>query len=145
MGSDGAVFAQAVKSELVRGYFETFVRQLGRFDLFVTVDQHIENAVATLADEVLMTLNQRIEMLRPAEHQHLQPVVGNQLLQIAIYGAQTDARGFLAHPIVNLIGCWVSLIVLNGKPNQLELLGISRWTAPMSHRYPTKSAANEFC
>jgi hypothetical protein len=28
----------------------------------------------------------------------------------------------------------VSLIVLNGKPNQLELLGIPRWTVPMSHR-----------
>jgi hypothetical protein len=73
-------------------------------------------------------------MLRPAEHQHLQPVVGNQLLQIAIDGAQTDPRGLPAHPIVNLIGGWVSLIVLNGKPNQLELLGIPRWTVPMSHR-----------
>ena len=84
------MLAYAVESELVRGHFETFVRQLGRFDLSLLIDHHVEYAIAALADEMLVALQQWIEMLCPAEHQHLQFVIGNQFLQIAVNGAETD-------------------------------------------------------
>ena len=66
------------------------MRQLGRFDLSLLIDHHVEYAIAALANEMLVALQQRIEMLRPVEHQHLQLVIGNQFLQIAINGAETD-------------------------------------------------------
>ena len=134
MESARAVRADAEERELMRSHFESRVRQLGWFYLFLLIDHDIEYSVAAFANKMLMARDQRIEMLRPAEHQDLQLIVGNQLLQIAVYGAETDVGQFFSHPMVHLIGRGMRRIVLDGMPNQLELPGISGLTTRTCHR-----------
>ena len=71
MKSNRAVLADTVESELVRRHSEAFVGEFSRRDLSLVIDHHIKDPIAALADEMLVASNQRIEMLRPAEHQHL--------------------------------------------------------------------------
>ena len=78
---------------------------------------------------MLVALDQRIEMLRASDHQDLQLLIGDHLLQIAIDGAKTDMGRLFAHPRVKLIGGRMRLIILNDEPNQFELFRISRATA----------------
>ena len=54
MKSGSAVLADAVERELVRGHFKSFVGELGRLEIFLSIDHDIEHAVAALADEMLM-------------------------------------------------------------------------------------------
>ena len=126
-----AVLADTVESELVRGHSEAFVMEFGRRDLSLVIDHHVEDPIAALADEMLVASNQRIEMLRPAEHQHLQFIIGHQFLQIAVNGAETDTGQFFPHPIVDLIGGGMRRVVFDNVPDQFELLGISGLTAQL--------------
>jgi hypothetical protein len=127
------VLADTVESELMRGHSEAFVGEFGRRDLSLVIDHHVEDPIAALANEMLVASNQRIEMLRSAEHQHLQFLIGHEFLQIAVDGAETDAGQFFPHSIVDLIGGGMRRVVFDSVPNQFELLGISRWTAQLGH------------
>lgn len=98
------MLADTIKRELVGSYFESFVGELDRLDLFLLIDHDIEHAVTALANKMLMARDQRIEMLRPPEDQHLQLVIGNQFLQITIDRTQTDTRQLFPHAIVDLFG-----------------------------------------
>jgi len=133
MQSSRAALADTVESELVRGHSEAFVGEFRRRDLSLMIDHHIENPIAVLTDEMLVAPNQRIEMLRPAEHQHLQFIIGHEFLQIAVNGAETDAGQLLPHSIVDLIGGGMRRVIFNSMPDQFELLGISGLTAQLSH------------
>ena len=62
---------------MMRGDREAFVRQLGWLDFTLAIDQHVEDLIAPLTDKMLMPFDQRIEMLRAADHQDLQLVVGD--------------------------------------------------------------------
>jgi hypothetical protein len=127
------MLADTVECELMRGHSEAFVRELGRRDLSLTIDHHVENPIAVLTDEMLVARNQRIEMLRSAEDQHLQFIIGHEFLQIAVNGAETDAGQLLPHPIVDLIGGGMRRVVFDSAPDQFELLGISGLTAQLGH------------
>jgi len=128
-----AVLADTVECELVRGHSEAFVGEFGRRDLSLMIDHHVENPIAVLTDEMLVAPNQRIEMLCPAEHQHLQFIIGHEFLQIAVNGAETDAGQLFPHSIVDLIGGGMRRVVFDSAPDQFALLGISGLTAPLGH------------
>ena len=117
MKSSRAVLADTVESELVRGDSKTFVGEFRRRDLSLVIDHHVEDPIAALADEMLVASNQRIEMLCPAEHQHLQFIIGDQFLQIAVNGAETDAGQLFPHPIVDLIGSRMRRVVFDSVPD----------------------------
>ena len=114
-----AVSAGAVEGKLVRGYFKSFVRQFDGLDLSLVVDQDIVNAIALLANKMLVSLDQRIEVLRAATHQYLELFIGDQFLQVAVNRSETDVRHLLSHPIVNLICRRMRFVVLHGIPNNL--------------------------
>lgn len=57
------MLASAVEGKLMRGHFETLVRQLCGLDLSLVIDQHVVNAIADLADKMLVPFDQWIEML----------------------------------------------------------------------------------
>jgi len=56
------------------------------------LEHDIVDPIAYFTDKMLMLLYQRIEMLRSAAHQDLQLLIGNQLLQVPVDCAETDAR-----------------------------------------------------
>jgi hypothetical protein len=62
------MLACAVKRDLMGGNLESWVRKFSRANLVPRVDQNIEHSTALFADEMLMALDQRIEMLRASEH-----------------------------------------------------------------------------
>ena len=109
----------------MRGYFKTLVRQFDRLDLSLIVDQHIIDAIAPLANKMLVPLDQRIEVLRTPAHQDLKLFIGHQFLQVAINRPEADVRHFLPHPIVNLIRRRMRFVVSHGIPNDLQLPGIA--------------------
>ena len=86
------MLADPVKSELMRGHFETLVGQLDRLDFSLILEHNIVDPIAYFTDKMLMLLYQRIEMLRSAAHQDLQLLIRNQLLQVPVNCAETDAR-----------------------------------------------------
>lgn len=139
------MLASAVKRRLMGGDFETFVRQLGRLEIVFRIDDHIEHAVTSFADEVLMPTDERIEMLRAPEDENLKFFVGNQFLQIAVNRAETDVGQLFAHLIIDLIRGRVRLVALNGMPNNFELPCVSRLCARFRHGYAAKSSAKDFC
>lgn len=86
------MLADPVKSELVRGHSKSFMRQLDRFDFPLILEHDIVDPIAYFANKMLMLLYQRIEMLRPAAHQDLQLLIGDQFLQVSVNCPETDAR-----------------------------------------------------
>jgi len=84
--------ADPVKSELMRGHFETLVGQLDRLDFSLILEHNIVDPIAHFANKMLMLLDQRVEMLRPSAHQELQLLIRNPLLQVPVYCDGTDAR-----------------------------------------------------
>lgn len=71
------MLAGAIESGLIGGNFESSVRQSSRRNIVLSVDQNIEYPAALFTDEMLMALDERIEMLRASEHQHLELFVGD--------------------------------------------------------------------
>ena len=71
------MLAGAIESGLMGGNFESSMRQSSRRNIVLSVDQNIEYPAALFTDEMLMTLDERIEMLRASEHQHLELFVGD--------------------------------------------------------------------
>lgn len=71
------MLASAVEGQLVRSHFEAFVGQFEWLNFFLIIDQHVVDAVARLANKMLMSFDQRIEMLRTPAHQHLKLLVGD--------------------------------------------------------------------
>jgi hypothetical protein len=74
------MLADAVESKLVGGDFESGVGKLYRFDFILLFDQHIVHAIAPLADEMLMSIGERIETLQSPLWQHLQFFVEHEFL-----------------------------------------------------------------
>jgi len=62
------VLASAIEGQLVRGYLEAFVRQFEWLNFFLIIDEHVIDVVARLANKMLMSFDQRIEMLRTPAH-----------------------------------------------------------------------------
>ena len=71
------MLASAVEGQLVRSHFEALVGQFEWLNFFLIIDQHVVDAVARLANKMLMSFDQRIEMLRTPAHQHLELLVGD--------------------------------------------------------------------
>ena len=65
------MLASPIESELMRGDLKAGVRKFSRPDFIPSIDQNIKHPAAFLTDEMLMALYQRIEVLRPPDHQHL--------------------------------------------------------------------------
>src|SRR5215475_6170226 len=101
----------------MRSDLEPRVRQSSRRNIVLLVDQNIEHAAALITDEMLMALDERIEMLRASEYQHLELFVGDQFLQIAINGSKAYVGQTFTHLIVNLIGSRVGIIAFDRLPN----------------------------
>ena len=139
------MLADAVKGQLVRSHLEAFVRQLERLDFFLMVDQNVVDPVARLANKVLVPFHQRIEVLRAPAHQDLQLLVRDQLLEVAINRPEADAWEFFPHPLVDLIGSRVRLVVPDRVPDDFELFGLPRLFARLGHDQATKSSARDFC
>jgi hypothetical protein len=115
----GTMLAGSVKGELVRGYFKSLVWKFYRLDLPLVIDQDVVHAIAQLADKVLVPLDQRIEVLRTAAHEHLELFVGDQFLQVTINCPKANTRQFLSHSIINLVRRRMRFVVLNRIPNDL--------------------------
>ena len=62
------MLASAIEGQLVRGYLEAFVGQFEWLNFFLIIDEHVIDAVARLANKMLMSFDQRIEMLRTSAH-----------------------------------------------------------------------------
>src|SRR4030095_13211154 len=144
-GLGRAMFAGAVEGKLMGSHLETFVRQFGGLYLFLAIEQDVINAVAAFADEMLMPLHQRIEMLRAPAHQNLKSLIGDQFLQVTINCSETDARHFLAYLFVNLIRRRMRLIILDSVPDNFKLFGFSRLFSRFGHSRFARSSARDFC
>src|SRR5687767_6031386 len=99
--------------------------------------------IAAFADEMLVPLHQRIEMLRTPAHQHLKSLIGDQFLQITIDCAETYVRQLFTHPFVNLIGGRMRLIVPDNIPDNFELFGFSWLLIYLSHGYAVRSSTKD--
>ena len=64
-------------------------------------------------------------MLRAPEQQYLEPLVGDQFLQVSVDGAEAHLGQPFARFVVNPIGSRVGAIVLNRLPDDFQLLCIS--------------------
>jgi len=134
-----AMLAGTIESGLMGRNLESSVRQSSRRDIVLRVDQNIEYPAALFTDEMLMALDERIEMLRASEHQHLELFVGDQFLQVTMaYVGQT-----FAHLIINLIGSRVGTIVLDRLPDNLQLFRISWLLIYLSHGYAVRSSTKD--
>ncbi len=71
------MLASAIEGKLVRGYFESLVRQFDGLNLSLVIDQHVVNTITALADKMLVPFDQRIEMLRTPAHQYLKLLIGD--------------------------------------------------------------------
>jgi len=93
---------------------------------------------------MLMALDERIEMLRASQHQHLEFFVRDQLLQITINRPKAYVRQTFAYFVVNLIGSRVGIIVLNRLPDNLQLFRISWLLIYLRHDYAVRSSTKDF-
>ena len=137
------MFAGTVESGLMGGDLESPVRQSSRRNVVLRIDQNIEYTAALFTDEMLMALDQRIEMLRASQHQHLELFVCDQLLQIAINSTQAHVRQTFAHLIVNLIRSRMRFVVLDRLPNNLQLFRVSWLLIHLRHGYVVKSSTKD--
>lgn len=71
------MLAGAIENGLMGGNLESSMRQSSRHNIVLGVDQNIKYPAALFTDEMLMALDERIEMLRASEHQHLELFVGD--------------------------------------------------------------------
>ncbi len=62
------MLASAVEGQLVRGHLEAFMGQFEWLNFFLIIDEHVIDVVARLANKMLMSFDQRIEMLRTPAH-----------------------------------------------------------------------------
>ena len=139
------MLASAIEGKLVRGYFESLVRQFDGLNLSLVIDQHVVNTITALADKMLVPFDQRIEMLRTPAHQYLKLLIGDQFLQIAVNRSKTNIRQFFAYPIVNLIRGRMRFIVLDGVPDDFKLPGGSCFFPLLRHLQAARSSARDCC
>lgn len=99
------MLAGAVESELMRGDLEAGVWEFSRSNFIPGVHQNVKHPAAFLADKMLMPLYQGIEMLRPADHQYLEFLIGNKLLQVSVDGSEAYVRKSFPYSGVDLVGC----------------------------------------
>ena len=120
-----AMFASAVKGQLMGSYFESLVRQFDGLNLSLVIDQHVVNTITALADKMLVPFDQRIEMLRTPAHQYLKLLIGDQFLQIAVNRSKTNIRQFFAYPVIDLVRSRMRLVFPHCVPNDFKLFGHS--------------------
>jgi hypothetical protein len=119
--------------------FESPVRKSSRLDLVLRIDQNVIYLAALFTDKMLVALDQRIEMLRAPEHQHLELFVCNQFLQVAIDCSEANVGQALADFIVNLIRRRMRAVVLDRFPNNFQLFGVSWLLIYFGHNYVVRS------
>ena len=134
--------AGAIESGLMGSDLESAVRS-SRRNIVLRVHQNIEHPATLFTDEMLMALNQRIEMLRASQHQHLEFLVRHQFLQITINRPEAYVGQTFAYFIVNLIGGRVGIIVLNRLPDNLQLFRISWFLIYLRHDYAVRSSTKD--
>jgi hypothetical protein len=127
----------------MRSNLESCVRKSSGSNLVLRVDQNIEDPAALFTDEMLMALDERIEMLRASQHQHLELFVSDQFLQITIDGSKAYVGQTFTYFIVNLIGSRMGIIVFNGIPDNLQLLRISWFPIHLRHDYAVRSSTKD--
>ena len=101
------------------------MRKPCRRDLVFGVDQNIEHPAALFTDEMLMALDERIETLRPPQHQYLKLFVSNQLLQVSVNGSEADVGQTLSHSLIDLVGGRMGTIAFDGVPDDFQLFCVS--------------------
>ena len=138
-----AVPTGTVEGELMRSNLESRVGKSSWPNLVVRVDQNIEYPAAPFTDEMLVALDERIEMLRAPQHQHLELFVSDQFLQIAINRTKAYVGQTFAYFIVNLVGSRVGIIVLNRLPDNLQLFRISWLLVYLRHDYAVRSSTKD--
>ena len=126
------------------GDLESSVRKSSGFNIVFRVDQNIEDTAALLTNEMLMTFDQRIEMLRASEHQHLELLVSNQFLQITVNGSKADIGQTLAHLTVNLVRSRVGGVISYRFPDDLELPRISWLSIDLRHGHALRSSTKDW-
>jgi hypothetical protein len=120
------------------------MRKLRRRNVLGRIDENIVNAVALLADKVLVVLYEGIEVLRASQCQHLQLPVANKLLQVSIDRSETDVRKVFANLRVDLVCGGMGGVVFYGFPNNLQLLRVSSTSVHVWKCYATRSSINDF-
>jgi hypothetical protein len=119
------MLARAIESELMRGDLEARVWKLGGLNFVPAIHQNVKHPAAFLADEMLMPFYQRVEMLRPADHQYLQFFIGHKFLQVSVNGSEAYVRKSFPYSGVYLVGGRMRAIILDRLPDDFELFGIS--------------------
>lgn len=117
----------------MRSHLEACVWKFSGLDFISGIHQNVKDAAAFLADKMLMARHERIEMLRPADHQYLQFFIYNKFLQVAVDGSEAYARKSFPYPGVDLVGGWMGGVILDGVPDYFQLLGISWFLFQFSH------------
>lgn len=137
------MLARAIESGLVGSDLEPSVRKSSGFNIVLRVDQNIEDPAALFTNEMLMTFNQRIEMLRASQHEHLELFISDQFLQITINGSKAHIGQTFAHLTVNLICSRVGIVVFNRLPDDLQLFRISWLPIDLRHGYALRSSTKD--
>jgi hypothetical protein len=138
------VLASPVERKLVGGDGESFVRKFRRRDLSLRFDENVIDAVASLADKVLVVLRQRVEVLGTAQCQHLQLTVANELLQVSVNGSETNVGKIFANLGVNLVRGGMGGVVFNGFPDNLQLFCVSSSSVHGCECYAARSSIKDF-
>jgi len=119
------------------------VREPRRLNLVLRVDQNIVYLAALFADKMLVAFDQRVEVLRAPQHQHLQLFVRDQLLQVAINGSKAHVGQTRADFVVNLIRRRMRVVVLDRFPNNFQLFGVSWFFTYFEHNYAVRSSIKD--
>jgi hypothetical protein len=135
--------AGTVEGELMRSNLESCVGKSSWPNVVLRVNQNIEYPAALFTDEMLVTLDERIEMLRAPQHQHLELFVSDQFLQIPINRSKAHVGQTFAHFIVNLVRSRMGIIAFNRIPDNLQLLCISWLLIHLRHGYVVKSSTKD--
>ena len=137
------MLAGAIEGGLMGRDLKSPVRKSSRLNLVLRVDQNIVDLTALFADKMLVALDQRVEMLRAPQHEHLELFVRDQFLQVAIDGSKAHVGQTLPDFVVNLIRRRMRVVVLDRFPNNLQLFGVSWFFICFGHNYAVRSSIKD--
>jgi hypothetical protein len=127
----------------MRCHGKTLMGELGGNEPLIGIKQDVIDLLALFANKMLVLRDKRIEVLRPAQGQHLELTVSDEFLKISIDGSQANIGEFLANSVVNLIGGGMGRFVLDDVPNHFQLPGISSLTIHNFRYYDVRSASKD--
>jgi hypothetical protein len=119
------------------------MRKFRRRNLLLCLDENVIDAGASLADKVLVVLDQWIKVLGAAQGQYLEFTVANELLQVSIDGSETNVGKILANLRVDLVSRRMGGVIFYGFPNNLQLFRVSSSSVHV-RIYPARSSISDF-